>query len=561
MQDTQQATARSRFPGVFWLVIVFEFFERGSYYGMMSVLSVYFTDALLFPKESVGVIKSVIQPILYFLPIVAGALADRFGYRRALSVAFALLGTGYFLTSRFTAYTPVFLSLVVMALGAGTFKPVISGTIARTTDKTNSTLGFGIYYWSINLGAFLFPLILVPYLKQIGWSWVIVASAVGTGAMLIPTLLFFREPARAEPAAPGRGTGLVQTIANAFEIVYSPFVLAHLALRGRRAGMRPLVLALLLGVCAFGVFRYVGQGEAARRPFFWLFLGLLFASALLILALGPRVAALSAAPRAAALLGAGGMMLLLLAILPGLSLFARILCSVIYLTLLSLFLIRIDDEARFRDHLRFLVMIFLYSGFWVLYFQMFDSVLWYVKAYVDAGPLDGFVNGILSALGISARWRFDVEHVTVINAGTIIALQLLVSRIVEKTRALPTMIFGILLGTIGMAILAISTHIWVFMAGIIVFSIGEMTAHPKFISYVGQSAPRDRVALYMGYIFLYGVIGSSIGGILGAHLYVRFVDELQQPRTLWLIFASIGVATILGLLLYDRFLGREERAA
>jgi len=58
----------------------------------------------------------------------------------------------------------------------------------------------------------------------------------------------------------------------------------------------------------------------------------------------------------------------------------------------------------------------------------------------------------------------------------------------------------------------------------------------------------------MGYLFLYGVIGSSIGSVLGANLYVKFVDEMNQPRTLWLIFTGIGVATIVGLLLYNRFL-------
>ena len=149
------------FPFTFWIVIVFEFFERGSYYGVMSILSVYLTDKLGFPKEDVGVIKGTIQPLLYFLPILSGALADRFGYRRTLLAAFSLLGSGYFLASRATGYWAVFISLVIMGLGAGTFKPVISSSIARSTNENNSTFGFGIYYWSINLGAFLFPLALL----------------------------------------------------------------------------------------------------------------------------------------------------------------------------------------------------------------------------------------------------------------------------------------------------------------------------------------------------------------------------------------------------------------
>jgi len=768
MAKASQEKSRQKFPGVFWLVIIFEFFERGSYYGMMSVLSVYFTDYLFFSKESVGIIKSVIQPILYFLPIVAGALADRFGYRKALTVAFILMGGGYFLTSQSTEYTTVFLALVVMALGAGTFKPIISGTIARTTDESNSTLGFGIYYWSINLGAFLFPLFLVPWLKSISWPWVIIAAAMGTGAMLIPTLLFFREPvvdkSGDETAAEEKPSeNLVQTLANAFEIIYSPFILLYRLMRSP-SPLRLVVMLLsalflvfavndylqrpeqvvrisavpvtlegvpylvqidrdqsaaeaydfqrpqtdlpfliltefakkepdlaevatylktviggfsdtdeldedwLRGVCAEvrrllwaqvperggpflarltihqpekfadaiaaeldyymerdekqAVARFLDEAEERlsvglrrspapdrtipqlagtgpeyhvmipldllarldhqavlrvllqepklagldeddlvqamqrvdQRSFLWLFVALLYFTSLTILALQGRIQAVaSAGVRSLLILAFAAAMMLVIWLLPDLSLFARILSSVIYLTLLSLFIMDVRDLGRFRDHFKFLLMIFLYSGFWVLYFQMFDSVLWYVKAYVDASPLNDFINGLLHGLGISYTWRFDVEHVTVINAFTIIVLQLVISYIVRRTKALPTMTFGILLGTVGMAVLAISTHIWVFLLGIIVFSIGEMTAHPKFISYVGLAAPQARKALYMGYIFLYGVIGSGIGGVVGANLYVHFVDHLNQPDVLWLIFAGIGLVTIFGLLLFNRF--------
>jgi len=199
-------------------------------------------------------------------------------------------------------------------------------------------------------------------------------------------------------------------------------------------------------------------------------------------------------------------------------------------------------------------MIVIYSGFWILYFQMFDTVLWYLKDYIDTAPVDRLVNSFLRLFVQNPSWKFDAEHVTVINAGVIILLQLLVSSIVRTKPALPTMISGITMGTIGMGILAISTHIWVFIAGIIIFSLGEMTAHPKFISYVGLIAPPDKKALYLGYSFLYGVIGSGVGGILGATLYVHFVDKLHRPGMLWFIFSLIGVATIIGLLLYNRYL-------
>ncbi len=421
MSDPKSTKAGFKsFPVNYWVVIMMEFFERGSYYGMMSILSVYMTDQLNFTKESVGAVKSTIQPMLYILPILFGAIGDRFGYKRVLTFAFIFLGLGYFLTSQTTEYAMVFGSLIIMAIGAGAFKPMISGTIARATSAENSTLGFGIYYWSINLGAFLFPLILVPYIKNtFGWQYVMLASAIATAIMLIPTFLIYKEPDK-----PKSSKGIAVVLKEA--------------------------------VMVLSDFRFIG-------------------------------------------------------------------------------------------------LIVIYSGFWILYFQMFDSVLWYVQRYVDATSLNNFVNGTLGIIGININWKFDVEHVTVINAGTIILLQILVSNIVKHTKALPTMIAGIAMGTIGMAILAINTNIWVFMLGITIFSIGEMTAHPKFISYVGLIAPEDKKALYLGYSFLYGVLGSFIGGILGANLYVHFVDNLNQPATLWIIFSLIGVLTIIGLLLYNKF--------
>ena len=81
------------------------------------------------------VITSTITPLLYLLPILSGALADRFGYRRTLMMAFTVMSTGYFLTSLSSSYSLIFLSLILMAVGAGFFKPVISGTIGGVTNS------------------------------------------------------------------------------------------------------------------------------------------------------------------------------------------------------------------------------------------------------------------------------------------------------------------------------------------------------------------------------------------------------------------------------------------
>ena len=425
----EHKVTKKGFSKNYWTVIMMEFFERGSYYSVMSVLSVYLVlsaseGGLGFSKESVGVIKSTITPLIYFLPILSGAIADRYGYRKTLFFAFTVMSCGYFLTSQMTSYAPVFLSLILMAIGAGFFKPIISGTIARETNESNSSLGFGIFYWTINMGAFLFPLILVPYLKSFSWSYIFLMAGVGTGWLLFVNFFIFKEPSR-----PKSGKSVTQV-------------------------MKEAVLVL-------------------------------------------------------------------------------------------------------QDY-RFILMIVIYSGFWIMYFQMFDSVLWFLKEKIDTTPINNAINSALSLFINNPNWHFDSEHVTVVNALSIISLQLIISSIVNKFKALPTMIFGIGMGTMGIALLAISSNVWVFITGLFVFSLGEMIAHPKFISYVGLIAPPDKKALYLGYSFLYGVIGSGIGGILGATLYVSLVEKQNNSFAFWGVFVFIGISTIIGLLLFNKFLAPKK---
>ncbi len=411
------------FPRVFWLANVMELFERAAYYGLNSVLAVYLTDevrrgGLGFSEQSVGFLQSLIYAFTYVLPIAGGALADRYGYRRMLLFAFSLLSAGYFVSGSVTSYGAVFAALLLMATGAGLFKPIISGTLARSTNEENSGFGFGIYYWMINVGAFLAPL-LVSWLKGFSWRYVFIASALYCAAMLVPTVFLYRDPPKPESTKSLR------------EVAHST--------------------ALVLG------------------------------------------------------------------------------------------------DARF------MLMIVVYSGFWILYFQNYGSILWYLRDFVDPTP----VNAFFASFGIPLK--FDAEHVTVVNALTIILLQVLVSRLVKNVRPLPTMVAGIVIGTVGFLCLAASTNVWVFILGISIFALGEMTAHPKYYSYVGLVAPADKKAVYMGYAFLYGVIGSLIGSSLGGTLYGSMLKPLAgkpegpaAARTFWLLFVALNSLAAIGLVLYDR---------
>lgn len=427
------------FPLNFWISILMEFFERGAYYGVLSVLSVYLVlsgneGGLELSKQQAGTIMGTIQPLLYFLPIIAGGIADRLGYRRILFFAFSCITLGYLFAGISRTYAAIFAALLLMALGAGFFKPVISGSIAKSTTKENSSLGFGIFYWSINLGAFLVPLFLIPYLKGFGYNYIFyMAAAIGCILFAINTFLY------KDPTKQGR----------------------------------------------------VHDGATDSKS--------------------------------------------------------------MWQSIKDIF---VGIVSVFKD-VRFIVLILLYSGFWILYFQMYGTVLWYLKDHVDMTPVNVAVNNFLAIFVDNPNWVFDTEHVTVVNAGAIICLQLIISKLLQKTKALPTMMAGIACGTLGMFILSLSSSPWIFICGLVIFTLGEMTTHPKFISYIGEIAPKDKTALYMGYSFLYGVIGSGVGSFLGAQLYVHYVDTLNEPRTLWAIFSIIGVASIVGLFVYEKVVKRK----
>jgi len=424
------------FPRTFWVANLMELFERGAYYGLNAVLAVYLADVLNFQKQAIGILQGFVYALTYILPIAGGALADRLGYRKMLLVAFSLLTVGYFAAGNFTSYGLIFLFLLIMATGSGLFKPIITGTVARVTTKENSGFGFGVYYWSINLGAFLAPFF-VSWIKGFDWRYVFFSSAVWCFLMLIPTAFLYKDPERPESTKSIR-----------------------------------LVL---------------------------------------------------------------------------------------------------KEAALVLSNSRFMLLIVVYSCFWILYFQMFGSVLWYLRDFIFRVPVDQFMQKVI----FLRPFKFDAEFVTIINAGTIVLLVVLVSRIVKNLKAFPVMAAGIVIGSGGFLILALTRSAWMFILGIAVFSIGEMTAHPKYYSYIGLVAPKEQKAVYMGYAFLYGVFGSLIGSNLGAVLYENILrpvapsreavqagvplaaEVVSQVKFFWLIFAVLGIFCLAGMLLYNRFFSED----
>ena len=183
------------FPKTYWFASIFELLERYAWYGLFAVFGLYLTNELGFSSVQRSSIQTIVTGILYFLPIITGALADKIGYKRTLAIAYIILMTGYFFLGEVTSYWAVFSVFLWVAIGAAMFKPVASAIVTKTTDERNSSFGFGLFYMMVNIGGFFGPLIVGILRNKWGWDIVFISSSIAILLNLI-ILMFFKEPDR-----------------------------------------------------------------------------------------------------------------------------------------------------------------------------------------------------------------------------------------------------------------------------------------------------------------------------------------------------------------------------
>lgn len=222
------ASIRSGFQKSFWVANGMELFERLAYYGQATILSVFLRDHLKFSEVEAGQLSSIFGGLIYFLPIFAGALADKFGFKRAFSFAFFVLAAGYFLIGStgmagFEGYysdTNLFIVLsfilIFTAIGGSFIKPSVLGTVALTTTKETKSLGYAIYYWLVNIGAAIGPLLAYLVRDSFGIQFVYLVSAFSCALMFLVTLVFFKEP---QAKLDEQRESIIQVIKNLWTVV------------------------------------------------------------------------------------------------------------------------------------------------------------------------------------------------------------------------------------------------------------------------------------------------------------------------------------------------------
>ena len=204
-----------KYNRTFWASNTIELFERWAWYGFYLAFPLFLvnstdTGALGFSQAQKGVIMGTGSMLLYFLPVITGAIADKIGYKRVLMLAFAIYASGFYMIRSFDSYGMLFFAFVWTCVGGAFFKPIISAMVARTTTEETSSIGFGIFYMMINIGGFIGPF-LAGILLVKNWDYVFYMAIGAIAVNTLITLFFFREPVKKEG-----GTSLLKDIGQAF---------------------------------------------------------------------------------------------------------------------------------------------------------------------------------------------------------------------------------------------------------------------------------------------------------------------------------------------------------
>jgi dipeptide/tripeptide permease len=416
---------RPGFSRTFWVANVIELFERFAYYGAKAVLAVYIAEQVaLGPEKATWLAGSVFNTLLYLLPIFAGTVVDRFGFRKSLMLCFAIFSVGYFLiglgglpmgkplVDALGPTTYMVIALVITAAGGSLIKPSIVGTVARTTTDQTKSLGYSIYYMLVNIGGAVGP-ILASFVRQsAGISYVLMVSAATTFLLLLGTLLFYREPER--PADSGQGKTMGKVLIDMLTV--------------------------------FG-------------------------------------------------------------------------------------------------NLRFMSFLVIFSGFWVMFWQIFYSLPFYVRDFLHYD-------------------RFEV--IETVDAWTIILITVPITALAKRLRPFTAMVIGFVLATACWFVMGAFPSMSFCIAAIVLFAVGEGLQAPRYYEYVASLAPKDQVGTYMGFAFLPVAIGTFVAGAIAGNLVAKYVpkggDVSQAPR-MWWVIGMIGVGSTLLMILYDRLVARRAPGA
>ena len=164
------------------LLTIMSLLERLCYYGVRGVLVLYALDGLNIDRNDAFEFYGILTMLLVILPIPFGLITDKLlGQTKSIYLGGLLTFIaylGFIIPNTITLY----ISIVILSIGISLVKPSTTVLVGRQFFKEDRkrTLAYIIFFFGINLGAFLGSVSIAYLAETYGWIWGFSIAAIAT---------------------------------------------------------------------------------------------------------------------------------------------------------------------------------------------------------------------------------------------------------------------------------------------------------------------------------------------------------------------------------------------
>jgi proton-dependent oligopeptide transporter, POT family len=283
-------------PGLLTLFFT-EMWERLSYYGMRAILILFLVDQVStggfgLDDKKAAAIYGLYTAGVYLVALPGGWVADRlWGAQRAVWWGGVIIMLGHLLLAVAIAPEIFYLGLVTIVIGTGLLKPNVATVVADLYPEGGGRrdAGYTIFYFGINLGGFIGPLLVAGLAKVYGWHVGFGAAAVGMALGLVQ-FHFTKQFLHGIGLRPNASGASDADRAKAKTMFYAGIALLFVVMAVLFGGLLPFDpiavrgytanLILLMAVAFFVYLLFFAGLDSLERKRVWVVIALFIASAI-----------------------------------------------------------------------------------------------------------------------------------------------------------------------------------------------------------------------------------------------------------------------------------------
>ncbi len=190
-----------------------------------------------------------------------------------------------------------------------------------------------------------------------------------------------------------------------------------------------------------------------------------------------------------------------------------------------------------------------FSGFWLMFYQLFDILPNFIDDWIDSRAAAGFLISLFGHGGVPTTGGGNLTQEWMINVNALIIslFAFLGGRVTGKLPTLTAIVVGIAISAAAIYSLGMSMNGWWTIGAIGLFSLGEMSASPTQLRYIAAIAPPGKEGLYLGYSNMTVGMGWSVGSVVAGHLYQETGDKVELARRYLVEHAHVSRSVAHGL--------------